>query len=141
MLIWLERNYTSPSSSRRGKEGILFRRRAAFPLTSSTPNRWNKCLMASSSSLPVLLASAPCQGLGKLPKLVHSLLVPATQCFHWERDKSDALPLTVTCHYLDLLCQENLTIPTYCESTNTFAVDLNIYLYVPVILIHRHLYL
>ena len=33
-------------------------RRAAFPSTSSTPNRWNKCLMASSSSLPVLLAWA-----------------------------------------------------------------------------------
>ena len=48
----------SPSSSGRGKEGILFKRRAAFPLTNSTPNRWNRCLMASSSSLPELLAWA-----------------------------------------------------------------------------------
>ena len=52
------RSYKSPSSSGRGKEGILLRRRAAFPLTSNTPNRWNKCLMDSSSSLPVLLAWA-----------------------------------------------------------------------------------
>ena len=50
--------YRSPSTSGRGKEGILFRSRAAFPFTSMTPNRWNRCLMASSSSLPVHLACA-----------------------------------------------------------------------------------
>ena len=38
--------------------GILLRSIAALPLTSRTPNFWNSCLMATSSSFPELLAWA-----------------------------------------------------------------------------------
>ena len=42
----------------------------------------------------LLLACAPGLGPGKFPKLLHSLLVPATQCLHREGDEADAFPLT-----------------------------------------------
>ena len=43
--------------------------------------------------LVLLLASAPCLGLGKLAKLLHCSLVPASQGFNWERDETNPLPL------------------------------------------------
>ena len=98
----------SPSSSGRGKDGILFRRRAAFPLTSRTPNRWNRCLMASSSSLPVLLAWAlasflswstaflcqpPNVSTGRGMKLIPSLSI--YNCLDWRTEpKKKELALT-----------------------------------------------
>ena len=52
----------------------------------------------------LLLASAPCLGLGKLPKLVQSILLPASQGFNGVRDKADSLPLTGSL----VRCIENL---------------------------------
>ena len=50
--------YMTPSSWGSGKEGILFRRRAAFPLTRRTASFWKRWAMATSSSSPVCLALA-----------------------------------------------------------------------------------
>jgi hypothetical protein len=64
---------------------ILIKRRAAFPLTNSSPNRWNRGLMASSSSsLPELLAWA-----------LASFLSWSTASFYWKRNKTDAFSLTI----------------------------------------------
>ena len=50
--------HNSPLTAGRGWEGILLTSKAALPLTRRTASLWKRCLMASSSSFPVVLACA-----------------------------------------------------------------------------------
>ena len=50
--------YSAPSTWGSGKDGIRFRRRAAFPFTRRTDSLWNRWAIASPSSLPNCLACA-----------------------------------------------------------------------------------
>ena len=46
------------STSGSGKDGVLFRNNAVFPLPRRTGRLWNTCLIFSASSCPVCLVSA-----------------------------------------------------------------------------------